>query len=200
MTGSSSRTARAKPRGDVWRKLYAKSRPEEHKAHPRRLPGGRGGGSLPSPMSSGPADVYATGMWDEGHVSSHPRSAHLPKPIKRKPVYRRRGPSPRIEVLTQADGAPRRAPQTASPTPRHRSRAEILLKADGAPRGAPQTASPTPRHRSRSGILTQPDGAPRRHRRPALPMPRQRPDIKIGQRQTKPQGQCTVSRSQQRSK
>lgn len=174
MTGSSSRTARAKPRGDVWRKLYAKSRPEVHEAYLRRLSGGRGGVGLRSPMSSGPADVYATGIWDEGHVSSHPRSAHLPKPIKRKPVYRGRG--------------------------RHRSRAEILRKAAGAPRGAPQTASPTPRHWSCSEILAQPAGAPRRHRRTALPMPRQRPDIEIGQRQTKPQGQCTVSRSQQRSK
>ena len=29
-------------------------------------------------MSSGPVGVYATGIWDEGHVPYPPRSAYLP--------------------------------------------------------------------------------------------------------------------------
>lgn len=78
MTGTPSRTARARPRGSVWRKLYAKSRPEEHEGYTRRRTGGRGAASIRSPMSSGPDDVNATGRWDESHAPSLPRSVRLP--------------------------------------------------------------------------------------------------------------------------
>jgi hypothetical protein len=78
MTGTSSRTARARPRGSVRRKLQAKSRPEEHEAYRRRPYGGREGVDTRSPMSSGPADVDATGEWDESQVPYPPRSARLP--------------------------------------------------------------------------------------------------------------------------
>ena len=78
MTGTPSRTARARLQGNVRRKLQAKSRPEEHDAHKRRPYGGREGVDTRSPMSSGPAGVDATGEWEEGHVPYPPRSARLP--------------------------------------------------------------------------------------------------------------------------
>ena len=78
MTGTSSRTARAQPRGSVWRKLQANSRPEVHEAHTRRPPGGRGDDRPRSPMSSGPTDVDATGIGEESHAPNPLRSARLP--------------------------------------------------------------------------------------------------------------------------
>ena len=78
MTGTSSRTARAQPRGSVWRKLQANSRPEVHEAHTRRPHGGRGDDRTRSPMSSGPTDVDATGVWEESHAPYPLRSARLP--------------------------------------------------------------------------------------------------------------------------
>ena len=78
MTGTRSRTATASPRGGVGRKLEAKPRPEVHESHQRRPSGGRGGVGTRSPMSPRPADVYAAGIWGEGHASYPGRSVGLP--------------------------------------------------------------------------------------------------------------------------
>ena len=80
MTGTPSRTATASSRGGVGRKLKAKPRPEVHESHLRRPNGGRGGVGTRSPMSPGSADVYAAGVWGEGHASYPGRSANLPDP------------------------------------------------------------------------------------------------------------------------
>jgi hypothetical protein len=79
MTGTPSRTARARLRRSVWRKLQAKSRPEVHEEHERRPYTGRGGVATRSPMSSGVVGVDATGIWDESHTPYPPRSARLPE-------------------------------------------------------------------------------------------------------------------------
>ncbi len=77
MTGTSSRTATASPRGGVGRKLKAKPRPEEYELHTRRPNDGRGGVGTRSPMSSRSSVVYAAGSRGEGHASYPGRSACL---------------------------------------------------------------------------------------------------------------------------
>jgi len=79
MTGNPSRTARANPRGDVWRKLYAKSRPEVIRSAGEAFAWWVRPRSVSKPDShSGPAGVDATGRREEGHESYHLRSARLP--------------------------------------------------------------------------------------------------------------------------
>jgi len=53
MTGTTSGTARARPRGLVWRKRNANFRPEEHEAHMRQRNLGEQAKEVRSPMSFG---------------------------------------------------------------------------------------------------------------------------------------------------
>ncbi len=62
MSGTPSRTATARSRGRVGRKLEANSRPEEHESHTRHRISGRGGVGTRSPMTSGLSDVDAAGV------------------------------------------------------------------------------------------------------------------------------------------
>ena len=59
MSGTPSRTATARSRGRVERKLETKLRSEEHESHKRQPSGGRGAVGTRSPMTSGPSVVYA---------------------------------------------------------------------------------------------------------------------------------------------
>lgn len=68
MSGTLSRTATARSRDPVGRKLKAKPRPEEHEVHTRRRHGGRGVVGIRSPMTSGPDGVDATGMRGRSRV------------------------------------------------------------------------------------------------------------------------------------
>lgn len=62
MSGTPSRTATARPRGRVERKLETNLRSEEHEPHTRQPNGGRGAVGIRSPMTSGPSVVYAAEM------------------------------------------------------------------------------------------------------------------------------------------
>jgi hypothetical protein len=79
MTGTPSRTARAVPRGTVWRKLEAKSRPEEHEVHEGERAVGEGAVPPEAQSHPEPPRVDATGRWDESRVSYPPRSAWSPE-------------------------------------------------------------------------------------------------------------------------
>ncbi len=76
MTGTSSRTATAAPRGAVGRKPYAKLRPEEHES-PRGVERGVRGPTYPKPDGHPDSlDVEAAGGWSEGHVPYPGRPAY----------------------------------------------------------------------------------------------------------------------------
>ena len=65
VTGTTSGTARASSRDDVWRKRNANSRPEGHEAHLRHSHLGEQARRCKAQCHSEGVGVYATGMWEE---------------------------------------------------------------------------------------------------------------------------------------
>jgi len=69
MTGTTSRTARAWPRGLVWRKRNANFRSEEHEAHMRQRNLGEQAKKCEAQCHSEGSFVDATGLWKESRCA-----------------------------------------------------------------------------------------------------------------------------------